>query len=346
MKSVMQHAFSQVPKVQIQRSSFNRSHGCKMTMESGYLIPFFVDEVLPGDSFNLRTAGFARMSTPLYPVMDNVFLETFYFFVPNRLVWDNWVKMMGEQKNPGDSTDFTVPRIASPGAGGFANESIYDYFGLPTQVNFSYTPAMALPFRAYNLIWNEWFRDQNLQNSVTVKTDDTNDPVNTYTLLRRGKRHDYFTSCLPWPQKGDAVDIPLGSTAPVINDPAGPGYPQYQLAGAGALRNLALSGSSQVTAGAGGTGNLTMADPNMIVDLSGATATTINELRTAFQVQKMLERDARGGTRYIEMVRSHFGVISPMLVYSVLNILVEVPLALISPRLLKPLLALRAQSVL
>jgi len=180
MRSVMSHNFSQVPKAEIQRSRFDRSHGGKTTFDSGYLIPVFIDEVLPGDSFNLRMSLFARLATPLKPFMDNLFLDTFFFFVPNRLTWDNWQKFNGEQRNPGDSTDYVIPTITSTAVTGYANQSVFDYFGIPTLV-----PGLvhsALPFRAHNLIYNEWFRDQNLQNSVVNNTGDGPDAPTDYTI--------------------------------------------------------------------------------------------------------------------------------------------------------------------
>ena len=180
------------------RSSFDRSHGYKTTFDAGLLVPIFFDEALPGDTFNLNMTGFAHLATPLHPFMDNVFMNTFFFAVPVRLLWQNWEKFNGAQEDPEDSTDYLAPVIEAP-AGGFAASSIYDYFGIPTGVeNFEFS---ALHFRAYNLIWNEWFRDQNLQDSVKVNKGDGPDPHTDYQLLRRGKRHDYFTSCLPWPQK-------------------------------------------------------------------------------------------------------------------------------------------------
>lgn len=207
--------FSQIPNSPIQRSVFDRSHDYKTTMDAGYLIPFFVDEVLPGDTFKLRVNAFVRMNTLIAPFMDNVFMDTFFFFVPNRLVWDNWQRFCGEQKNPGDSTDFLIPSLS--GTNTFANGSIFDYMGLPTGVPLdpTNTPINALPFRAYNLIYNEWFRDENLIDSVSVLTTDGPDPVSNYTLRKRAKRHDYFTSALPWPQKGPSVEIGLSGNAPV-----------------------------------------------------------------------------------------------------------------------------------
>ncbi|QCQ84658.1 major capsid protein [Blackfly microvirus SF02] len=299
--SVMSHSFSQVPKAEIPRSSFDRSSGRKTTFNSGYLVPVFCDEVLPGDTYNLTATFFARLATPLHPVMDNMRLTSFFFFVPFRLLWDNWQRFMGEQDNPGDSIDYLVPQMLAP-AGGYAAGTIYDYFALPTQVA-AYS-HWSFPFRAYNLIYNEWFRDQNLQNSVTVLKGDTNDPPATYTLLRRGKRHDYFTSCLPWPQKGPGVDIPLGTSAPVRSDaPVGGAIGVLNTGGGIALMDTAGANLTMTaTSGAGGV---------LYADLTQATAATINQLRQAFQIQKLYERDARGGTRYTEIIRAHFNVVSP-----------------------------------
>lgn len=313
-KSVSSHSFAMVPKAEIPRSSFDTQYAHKTTFDGGYLVPIYCDEVLPGDMHNVKATMFARLATPLFPVMDNLHLDTFFFFVPNRLVWTNWVKFMGEQANPGDSISYVVPQITSS-AGGYAVGSIFDHFGLPTagQITGSNTVTHnALPLRCYNLIYNEWFRDENLQNSVTVNTGDSGDDVADYTLLRRGKRKDYFTGALPWPQKGDAVSLPLGTSAPIqlttgtfqgkfINSSGAS-------IGSGSVVEHAASGSSNFAID--GNGVPLKYDPNgsLYADLSDATAATINQLRQSFQIQKLLERDARGGTRYTELLRAHFGV--------------------------------------
>lgn len=309
MKSIMQHQFSQIPRADIPRSQFNRSSGVKTTFDAGYLVPFFVDEALPGDTFNLRHSLFGRLATPVVPIMDNLFMDTFYFAVPTRLVWDNWQKFNGEQTDPGDSTDFLVPQMVSPASTGFALGSLSDYFGIPTGVpNLS---VSSLWHRAYNLIYNDWFRDENLQDSVVVDRDDGPDSPTDYVLLRRGKRHDYFTSCLPWPQKGPAVDLPLGTTAPVFADLTQPTRINMVpntggKAMRGAIYNTSTGAMSMTTV---------TADPdkitNLYADLSAASSATINSLREAFQLQRLYERDARGGSRYTEILRSHFGVVSP-----------------------------------
>ena len=314
-KSVDTHKFSMVPKADIPRSSFDRQSTHKTTFDSGYLVPVYCDEVLPGDTFNFSMTAFARVATPIFPIMDNLHLETFFFFVPNRLVWTNWVKFMGQQDNPADSISYVIPQQVSP-AGGYAVSSLQDYFGLPTVgaigLAGNTVSHSALPTRAYNLIFNEWFRDENLQNSVVVDKGDGPDTVTNYTLLRRGKRHDYFTAALPWAQKGGtAVTLPLGTSAPVVSNAQIPTY----TSGAGANIPTYVNATSAFTGLAGGLGlsqSIIVGNQSgLYADLSGATAATVSQLRQSFQIQKLLERDARGGTRYTELVRAHFGVISP-----------------------------------
>lgn len=327
-RSVNAHNFSLVPRGDVPRSKFRRESAHKTTFDSGYLIPIYADEVLPGDVWRMSSVSMTRLATPIAPVMDNLYLDTFWFFVPNRLVWNNWAKLMGEQDDPGDSIDYLVPQITSP-AGGYPALSIYDYFGLPTAgqiVGTNQISHSALFLRAYNLIWNELFRDENLQDRVPVPKDDGPDSPADYELLKRGKRKDYFTSCLPWPQKGDPVTLSLAGDAPVYGSSIAStsseqlfktGLNGFPAAGAASITSSTAYGSRlQDSAGA----NLKLATKEdyelsgfnpPYADLSDIAAFTINQMRTAFQIQKLIERDARGGTRYTEMLMSHFGVVNP-----------------------------------
>jgi hypothetical protein len=324
MKSVMSHNFATTPSIDAPRSKFNRTFGHKFTMDAGWLVPYYWDSVLPGDTFNMQSTIFARIATPLFPIMDNLYVDTHFFFVPNRLIWDNWRKFCGEQVDPGDSIDYSIPILADTTTTQVSEadadistnngrvRALMNYLGVPDGIGPDDVDISALPFRAYSFIYSEWFRDQNLIDSTNVLTDDgpdRNDTSSEWVMLeRRGKRHDYFTSALPWPQRGDAVTLPLGTTAPVETDG------NSMLFDDGASRNIGLAvvgGSNTLNwsnSTAGATTDAYYGDQGLQVDLSTATAATINELREAFQVQKLLERDARAGTRYSEIIANHFGV--------------------------------------
>jgi hypothetical protein len=337
------HRFSDAPAMYMKRTKFDRSHVYKTTFDSGKLIPVFVDEVLPGDTTRMSVNYFARLATPIKPIMDNIYLDWFFFFVPNRLVWEHWQNFCFEQEDPDDSTDYVIPTVSATGNSENAYiGSLWDYFGLPVNTSGNLSGISALPFRAVYLIWNEWFRDENLQKSVKIQKGDTNEVLNSARSSEqpswvftsgtsivpglacppRGKRHDYFTSALPWTQKGPGVSIGLAGTADVVlssND-----NPILFSGGGG---NSAFTSMPVYSAKIGNevdiqgyTGDVTNkgylkfgSDVGLkaYADLDSSSIFTINSLRTAFQMQKFYERLARGGSRYTEVLRSFFGVVSP-----------------------------------
>lgn len=342
---VNQSHFAMIPQANIRRSVFDRSHVYKTTFNEGQLIPYFVDEVIPGDTFTLNPVEFCRLATPVVPFMDNIYIESFFFFVPSRLVYDKWVNLCGEQENPEDSTDYLVPTVSLTGD---MTNKLPDYMGIAcASGTFNNVSVNCLPFRSYWLIWNEWFRDENLQKSVKVSKGESNtvlEPMgqstanpnyglpsgvsNWYDPAPRGKRYDYFTGALPWPQKGPAVDLPLGQTADLsLNSGATIGLPTASMSNSSSEGSYSASGILTNGSPSGGiwtydTGSTSWTDKTTSnvpvsgingwsVDLTSATSITINSLRQAFMLQRYYEIDARGGTRYTEKLQAHFGVTNP-----------------------------------
>lgn len=316
-----QHSFAQIPSVNLSRTQLDRSYQRKQTIRFDYLNPFFVEEIVPGDTINLSVRTFSRLITQVAPLMDRIYLDYFFFFVPNRLTWDNWEKFCGSQNNPGDSTDYVMPSkvIAVNTA---TVQTLYDYYGLPLNATgqvyptgAQYTVKNCLPLRCYGLIWNEWFRDENLQNRVTVSTADGPDTTTYMSLIQRNRKQDYFTSALPWPQKGDSVTFPFGTSAPVVGD--GTTVIDFKST-AGSTRNLKMTGGTTTASwdsdpGANGDVKFSTleADVGLYADLTTAASVTVNQFRQSIMIQSLLELDARGGTRYVEVLLAHYGVTSP-----------------------------------
>lgn len=331
------HRFSDAPAMYMKRSKFDRSHVYKTTFNSGKLIPIFVDEVLPGDTTRMSINYFARLATPIKPIMDNIYLDWFFFFVPNRLVWEHWQNFCFEQEDPDDSTDYVIPTVTATGNSGNAYiGSLWDYFGLPVNTSGNLSGISALPFRGVYLIYNEWFRDENLQKSVKIQKGDVNEVLNStrsseqpswvfasgtnvvpgFACPPRGKRHDYFTSALPWTQKGPGVQVPLTGNAFVYDSQGlhidGLSNPKDGSV-AGLLMTRETDGNWPHEVYEYNTSNQSLYEKNRFAyaDLESISGATINSLRTAFQMQKFYERLARGGSRYTEVLRSFFGVVSP-----------------------------------
>lgn len=308
--------FARVPRADINRSIFDRSHGHKTSFDAGYLVPIFRDIAFPGDTFNIHTKVLARIATPIKPFMDRITFDVHVWAVPLRLLWEHWANFMGERKpNPSSSISYVTPKLDLDGLT-VTPQSVYDYMGF-RQRAFTATDDdryHSLYMRAYNTIWNEQYRDGNLQNSVAQPLGDGPDAHAAFALLRRGKRHDYFTSGLTAPQKGNAVTIPLGTFAPVVSTGVAI---KMAAPGGGADRDLRIeplatndatfSGAMAGVVTPMGFGSVT----GLQTDLSAATVATINALRIGIATQHILERDARSGTRLTEIIQAHFGVTSP-----------------------------------
>lgn len=320
---VSQNDSSIIENANVPRSRFLGRWTRKTAFTAGRLIPFLVEEILPGDHMRYNVTAFVRISTTLFPIFDNQRIDTFFFFIPNRLVWANWAKFMGEQANPDSSIAYNLPTMTYDDES-FNPGSLYDHMGLPVAGQLAPGQDItfqSLPIRAYALVWNTWFRDQNVQNSTTVDTDDGPDDPDAYGLLFRGKSHDYFTTALPWPQKFTAPTVPIAGQAPitgigVIDDVSSLGGTNYyetgDTPGSPGLFDFSVNSSHYATNPIGV--RMTAADPGVpaiYADLTQATGVAINQLRQAWMIQSLLERDARGGTRYVELIRSHFGVTNP-----------------------------------
>ena len=312
------HQFQTTKRAEIPRSSFDLSHNLKTTFDAGLIVPILSLEVLPGDTINLRASLFGRLATPIKPILDNMYMETFFFFTPWRQVWNNFIRMMGERTDPADSIDFVIPRLSgSP----IAQGDVGDYLGIPPGTDPDDVVISALPFRAHNHVYNNWFRDQNLIDSLNVLRGDGPDPMGSEgytTLRRRRKRKDYLTAGLPWPQKGEAVNISVGGFAPVIPGPDSlTDFPVFTNGAgtqtSGLLEQATLNVALQNTVGGAATLLHWSDATGLRTDLGAATGFTINDLRESFQIQKLLERDARSGTRFPEILQSHFGVIDPLM---------------------------------
>ncbi len=308
-RSVMQHSFATVPVANVPRSSFNRSSGLKTTFDADYLVPIYVDEVLPNDTFNMNATALIRLNSPtLHPLMDNMKATIHWFFIANRLIWTNWPKMHGAQDDPGDTIAFTTPRLQS---GTVSEGKLSDYMGLPLGLDTSVTTNVSsLPFRAYVKTFNDWYRDENLQNTVVELTGNGPDTLHdsagsnriTNVMFKRGKRYDYFTSALPALQKGTAVTIPIAGNAPIYTTAADLATVVIQDVAEGSGTN-ALNAASTYLRGSSDQGG----SVNLFADLANATGPSLNGLRTAIATQRLLERDQRAGTRYREHLLSHFG---------------------------------------